>query len=161
MRRCQCPTRRQHGATIVEVAVAAVVLLMLILAIIDFGRMHFYRSRLQYAVSQAARFATLGQTIEDPENPGRQLTRDDAIAYLVRSLAQLPKLSEADITIRSTDALGRTSEGAGGPGDIVLVEARYTVDLLAPLLAPAFPGGVYQFTVRTRFRNEEFGPAQT
>jgi hypothetical protein len=144
------------GATTVEVALASVVVLMLILAIIDLGRLHFSRSRLQYAVTQATRFGSLGQTVADPSSPQKQLSRKDSIIYMVKSLSNLDNLAQSDVVITSISAGGKSAAGPGGPGDIVTVQATYRVPILAPYLSLAFKKRQFEFACATTFRNEEF-----
>jgi Flp pilus assembly protein TadG len=154
------PSTAKHahsrGATIVEFSLATVVILMLILAVIDLGRLHFFRSRLQYAVSQGTRFAIVGSTLPDPNKPGKQLSRSDSIIYMVKKLANFKDLKNGDVVIKSVNAAGKTSNGPGNPGDVVSVQATYRVLILAPYLSAAFPNGRFEFTCSTMYRNEEF-----
>jgi hypothetical protein len=143
------------GSVIVEVALATTVLMLLVLACMDFGRMHFSRSRLQYAVSQAARFATIGSTLPDPSRPGTNLSRGESIVTLLRDLSGLRDLASKDVVVTSVDESGRSVAGPGGPGDVVVVVASYRVPLVTPFLSDAF-GGSFRFTCRTTYRNEEF-----
>ena len=144
------------GAVLIEVALACIVMLMLVLGIVDFSRMHYSQSRLQYAVSQATRYATIGTALKDAN--GKAMTREASIVALIRSLSRLNNLKDSDIKITSYNAATKKSvNGPGGPGDVVTVEATYHVPLVAPYLAPAFKSGRYTFTCGTSFRNEEFG----
>lgn len=143
------------GTVAVEVALACLVVLMLILAILDFSRMHYSQSRLQYAVSQSTRFATIGNTLEDPSRPGQQMSRQASIVHLIRKLSMLADLQSSDIRITSLNSSGKNVDGPGGAGDVVTVQATYRVPLVTPFLSSAF-GGPYTFTCATSFRNEEF-----
>jgi len=148
--------RSDRGTVAMEVAIATVILLAFVLGIVDFGRMHFCRSRLQYAVSQATRFAVVGSALPNPADPRQKLSRTESIIHLIRSLSGLPNLKTKDVKISSLDSSGKAAEGAGGPGDVVTVRAVYHVPLVAPFLAAAFDNHEYQFQVATSFRNEEF-----
>ena len=139
-----------------EMALATTLFMMLVLAIFDFGRMHHMRSTLQHAVSQSTRFATTGNTVEDPDNPGLRLSRRDSIVHMIRKISGLTDLADEDIEISTVDASGNILSGPGGPGDVVLVRVTYGVDVITPGLATVFPGGRWEFTCTTRFRNEEF-----
>ena len=150
-------TNKERGTVVVETALASTVFFMLVVGILDFGRMQYYRSNLQHAVSQSTRFATLGSTLEDPNSPGNQLSREESIRYMIRKLANVPDLDPSDIKIGAIDSSGALVEGAGGPGDVVTVQATYRVVLVAPYLNLAFPKGQYRFTCTTSFRNEAFG----
>jgi hypothetical protein len=148
--------RSERGTVTIEVAFASVLLLALVLGIVDFARMHFCRSRLQYAVSQATRFAVIGNSLPNPGNPSQQLSRGDSIVHLIRNLSGLPNIQSSDVSISSINANGQSAAGPGGPGDVVTVLATYRVPLVAPYLASAFENNEYEFQCVTSFRNEEF-----
>ena len=148
--------KRKHGNVVVEAALALPVLLILILSIFDFARVHHTRTRLQDAVSQATRFAITGRQLSDPSNPGVMLTRKDSVLRVLRELSGIPDLDEDNVRISSVNNEGIESVGPGGPGDIVVVEVSYSVEVLTPLLSAAFPDKQYRFQCTSRFRNEEF-----
>ncbi len=150
------PKTQQKGSTVVEVALASVVLIVLIAGLIDFGRVGYTRSRLKYAVSQAARFATTGNTMDDPSNPGQKLSRHDSVITLIRSLSGLSDPARLTVSMQAVTPDGRTIPGAGGPGDVVTVRATYRLQLVAPYLTAMFPGGEFDISAATTFRNEEF-----
>jgi TadE-like protein len=149
---------RQKGAVIAEFAIGSVVFLMSTIAIFDFGRMYHYQSRLKFAVSQATRFATTGNTLEDPDHPGTQLSRADSIVAMIRQLSRFD-IPDGDIDVEATSSSGAVVAGAGGPGDIVTVTAHYQVRVIAPYLSVLFPDGEFHCSATTTFKNEEF-PAQ-
>ena len=53
----------ESGVAAVEFAIVAPVFLMLVMGIIDFGRIYFIKSSMQYVVEQAARHAMVNQSI--------------------------------------------------------------------------------------------------
>ncbi|TFH21363.1 MAG: pilus assembly protein [Myxococcales bacterium] len=146
----------QHGSAALETALAATVFFAMVIGIIDFGRVQYYRSNLQHAVSQSTRFAVIGTSLKDPDAPGSAMSREASIAYLVRKISGLDDIDASDITIGAVRTDGTEVVGAGAGGDVITVTATYRVPLIAPLINLAFPGGLYEFTVRTSFRNEEF-----
>lgn len=141
---------------LVEAALALPILVMLVLAVIDFARIHHTRSRVQNAVSQATRFAVTGNRLADADNPGLYLSREASIARLVRDISRIDEIDSGEIEILTVEPDGRTSPGAGGPGDVVLVRVSHDVEVLTPGLGRFFPAGRYHFTCTSRFRNEEF-----
>lgn len=147
---------RDRGNVIVETALALPILLILILAIFDYARIHHTRTRMQDAVSQATRFAITGRELADPSRPGMMLSRKDSVLRLLRDLSGIGDLTESDVKITSVAENGVISSGPGGPGDVVIVEVSYSVEVLTPLLSIAFPDKRYRFTCSSRFRNEEF-----
>jgi hypothetical protein len=148
--------KRERGAVTVETAFASVFLVLLLTAITDFANMHYTRSTLQHAVSQATRFAVTGNTVVDPNDSSKRLSREASILHLVRKISGLTSFDEGDIEIYVVGADGGLTPGPGGPGDVIMVRASYRVDIVTPGLATLFPNGEYSFTCSTRFRNEEF-----
>jgi len=148
--------KHERGNVVVEAALALPVLLILILSIFDYARIHHTRTRLQDAVSQATRFAITGRQLSDPRNPGVMLTRKDSMLRVLRELSGIADLDEGNVTITSVGTNGVESVGPGGPGDVVIVEVSYAVEVLTPILAVAFPDNQYRFRCTSRFRNEEF-----
>ena len=143
------------GIVSIEMAMSSVMFLAALLAVFDFGRMYFFHSRLTHAVSQATRFATAGNTLEDPLDPGTNLSRTESIALMIRELSGFSDLGDVDIDIVHIGPSGVTLVGAGGPGDVVTVTASYRLGIIAPYLAPIFEEGVFELSAATAFRNEE------
>jgi len=141
-------------------AVSSVLLLAALLAVFDFGRMFYYQSRLKYAVSQSTRFATTGNVLDDPNEPGSSLSRAQSIVVMIKQLSGFTGMADSDITIESLGASGAITPGAGGPGDVVSVTANYRIGLVAPYLSPLFDGGKWAFSATTTFRNEELPGGQ-
>jgi len=139
-----------------ETAIGAVLFMMITVGILDFGRVLYYRSNLKHAVSQSTRFSITGNTLEDPNSPGTQLTREASIIRRIRELSGI-EVQEAEVEIASIDSDGNFHLGAGGPGDVVTVRVSHTVKLLAPYMEMVLPDGLLTFTCTTSFRNEEFG----
>ena len=158
MRRFIDPRRssRQRGVVSIEMAISSVLFFATLLAVFDFGRMYFFQSRLKYAVSQATRFATTGNALEDPLNPGTPLSRAESIVVMIRELSGFGDLTDEDIDIIHLGAGGVMLPGAGGPGDVVTVTANYEIPMVAPYIGAIFPDGRFAFSAATTFRNEEF-----
>ena len=148
MRKCEL------GNVIVETALALPVLLLLVLSIFDYARIHHTRTRLQDAVSQATRFAITGRQLADPSHPGFMLSRKDSVLHLVRNLSGISDLTESDVRITSVGDDGVVSSGPGGPGDVVIVEVSYSVEVLTPVLSVYFPDKRYSFTCSSTSRSE-------
>ncbi len=149
-------SQRERGAVIVETALACVILMLVITAIFDFAHMHYARSSLQHAVSQATRYAITGSTVADPNDNTKKLSREASIKYLVEKISGITDFANEDIRIYVVQSNGSLVAGPGGPGEVVMVRASYRIDLITPGIAALFPEGEYAFTCSTRFRNEEF-----
>lgn len=145
----------QRGSVTLETAVGAVLFMMVTIGILDFGRVLYYRSNLKHAVSQSTRFAITGNSLEDPDSPGHNLSREASIIRRIRELSGIEVL-ETDVEIAAIDSAGHFHRGAGGPGDVVTVRVSHTVKLLAPYIDTVLPDGLLTFTSTTSFRNEEF-----
>jgi hypothetical protein len=141
-------------------AVSSLLFFAALLAVFDFGRMFYYQSRLKYAVSQSTRFATTGNVLDNPDDPGNSLSRADSIVAMIKQLSGFSGMTDSDITIVSFGSGGAVIPGAGGPGDVVSVTANYRIGLIAPYLTPLFHEGRWEFSATTTFRNEEFPDGQ-
>ena len=147
---------RQRGSESVEAAVGGVIFFVLLIGIMDLARLQYFRVTLRHAVSQGTRFATTGQTMDDPANPGTPLSRDASIQREIERLSVGITVPHDPIQITARDGAGNVVNGSGGPGDVVTVSITYHAAVLTPLLRNAFPGGVYTFTCSSSFKNEEF-----
>jgi Flp pilus assembly protein TadG len=137
----------------VEFAVVAPLFILLVFAVVDFGRTFFVQMTLQDAVRQAGRFAITGNQLPDPNNPGQYLTR---LASIIQVCEQAAANSGVNITNVQVISNG-VSGNAGNAGAPVTVEVTTSLPLMTPVIAKFFPGGQYQFTVSATFLNEPFG----
>ncbi len=139
-----------------EFAMVAPLYLLLIFAVMDFGRMFLVQMNLQQTVQETARFASTGNHLADPKSPGRNLSRVDSIV----AKAQQSALG-SDISNIKISSLKGGAGNAGGPGDTVTVALTSNLKLMTPMMAHFFPSGSYTFTSSATFKNEPFSPANT
>lgn len=151
--------RKDRGAVVVETALGSVLFFALLFGIFDFGHVFYCQSTLRYAVSQAARYGTTGNTLPDEDNPGTRMSREDSILTVIRDLTGFSDLDPSDVSVSAVTSGGALVAGAGGPGDLVTVRSEYGVSLISPYLSRIFSDGVYRFEVVTTFKNEEFPTA--
>ena len=85
MRRILRRLRDTSGTSIVEAAIITPLLLLLTLSIVDFGVLFYVYLALENGVSQATRFAVTGNLMDDPSNPGTNLSRGGQITLNVES----------------------------------------------------------------------------
>jgi hypothetical protein len=111
---------------------------------------------LQDAVQQAGRFASTGDHLSDPNNPGQNLSR---IASIIATAQQYAV--GADISNIQISSIGGGIGSAGGPGDTVTVSLTSNVALMTPMIGKYFPNGLYTFTSSVTFKNEPFSPTNT
>ncbi len=151
--------RAVRGQSLLEMALVLPMFLMLICAVVDFSHVFYVEMTLQNALREAGRFATTGNHLADPNNPGQNLSRVNSIIATAQQAASGLNVTSNSINISSV-AGGAGS--AGGPGDIVTISMSSSVPVLTPIMAQFFkPNGAYNFTVSVTFKNEPFPPGQT
>lgn len=127
--------KRQRGAVTIEQCFCIVFLLYSFLAVIDFSRASFAALAGQYAVSQAARWAAVGDTLPS-------MTREESIAAkfeeFARAVSLRPDLGQLEIC-PAVDP-GCSPHNAGNPDEIIyiaythptyLFSLSYTIELLS------------------------------
>jgi len=129
---------------------------LLAFAAIDFSWLLFNQMSMQDAVRSAARYATTGNHLPNPAQPGTNLSR---VASIDQILTQAAVGTHIDSIVISSVAGGVGS--AGGPGDTVTVKAVCDVPLLTTALGSFFSGNKFNFTVSATFNNEQFPAAMT
>jgi len=145
-----------RGQTMVEFILVAPLYFLLTFAVIDFGRMFFVQMNVQQAVQEAARYASTGQHLPNPNSPGQNLTRVASITAEVQQAAV-----GANVTNVQVSSLAGGAGSAGGPGDTVTVLVTTNLALMTPMVGKFFPNGVYTFISSATFRNEPFSPGNT
>lgn len=156
MGRTQLGWYRQRGQSLLEFALVAPLFLLLVCALLDFGRLFYVEMDLQNAVRQAGRYASTGNHLPDPNNPGNNLSRVQSIIQTATNNASGLNVS----SIQVSSLLGGPGN-AGGPGDTVTISMTDNLQLITPLIAHFFTSGIYTFTVSVSFKNEPFPPANT
>ena len=147
---------RMRGQTLLEFVLVAPLYFLLTFAVVDFGRMFFVQMALQQTVQAAARFASTGSHLSDPNNPGQNLSRINSIIAAAKQSAM-----GADISNIQISSIGGGVGSAGGPGDTVTVSLTSNLKLMTPMVAKFFSSGAYTFTSSATFKNEPFSPSNT
>jgi TadE-like protein len=146
------------GQTMAEFAIVAPIFFFLLFGVLDYGRAFFVQMNLQQAVQDAARFASTGSHLPDPNNPNQNLSRVQSIIATVQSEAVgVPGVDPQNLQISSVPG---GNNNAGGPGDIVTISLTTNLPLMTPMIGLLFPGGDYTFTSSATFKNEPFDPSQ-
>lgn len=150
-----CKSRKsgQQGASMVEFAIILPLLLLLLLAIIEFGALFWVKLTMQHAVREGARYAITGRVDLDPD-PDEHL-RPRAVAEKIK-LSSLGLYDSVVTGMTVTDPDGNELGGFGGPGETVVIKLQCSWPLLTPLVRPFFGEGTYNFTVSSAMRNENF-----
>jgi Flp pilus assembly protein TadG len=156
------PTTAQYraaptaGTSILEFAMVAPMVLLLLFAVFDFARLFYVEMNLQNAVREAGRFGITGNHLSDPNHPGQTLSRVNSIIQVAQQAAI--GLDVSNIQISSASG-GKGS--AGGPGDTLIISLTTNLKLMTPIVAQFFTNGSYTFTVGVTVKNEPFPPGNT
>ncbi len=147
--------KNQRGSVIVETALVVVAFMFLLGAVLDLSNYLHVRSKIQHAVSQAARYAITGNQLDDPDNSGSLLSREASIAFILERYTDI-SFEPSDIDLYVVNADGSTSSGLGFGGDIILVRVRHEMTLITPGLSKLFDDGVAKIRCSTRLQSEQF-----
>lgn len=149
--------RRQSGATIVEMAIVAPVVLLVLLSLLELSLMFFSTLTMQYAVREGGRYAITGQNNLDPAAANQQ--RSFAVIQKIKnnSMGFYDKLGTT-ISVNGVKYTPTTYGNAmfGSAGDIIVLRLDCDWKVTTPLLAAFFTDGKYHFAVATVMRNEFF-----
>jgi Flp pilus assembly protein TadG len=152
----------ESGQAIVEMAMGASFVLLMIMAIIDFGYMTYAKVTLQNAVRAAGRYAITGQCVGGAGTC--TMTRYNSVVKNLQD-ASLGFLNTSNtgsyVTISCTNQGGGCPNGAGGPGDIVSIAVSYPYPFITPVISPFFPSRMYTIKVSAAYTNEAFPPSQS
>ena len=160
MRRILRRLRDTSGTSIVEAAIITPLLLLLTLSIVDFGVLFYVYLALENGVSQATRFAVTGNLMDDPSNPGTNLSRDDSIKLAMRQATPTLTIPDSAFTFSSMDPGGAGwSAGSGGPNQLAKVSVNYSWTFINPMLWAFFTGGQITLNVESAMKNEGAPPS--
>jgi Flp pilus assembly protein TadG len=108
-------TRRVSGLgsanaqTMVEFILVLPLFLFLIFAVFDYGRLFLTQMNVEHAIQDAGRFASTGNHLADPKNPGQNLSRVNSIILAAQRAAFDAKITNVQIS-----SLNGGSGSAGG-----------------------------------------------
>ena len=135
----------RRGQALLEFALAASVLMLLLVGITEFSRHYYVRLSARHAVAEAARFAITGQTLPDPDT-GLPMTRAESIVAVInRTAGTLPLVTEGIVL---------NPPNGGGPGEVVQIRATYRFFFIDSPLIRSFAPLSVAFTVATTVKNE-------
>ncbi|MBT8396396.1 MAG: pilus assembly protein [Gemmatimonadetes bacterium] len=143
LRRFRSSTR---GQGLLEFAIAFPLVLFVFLGVFEFGRYFYTRLTLQHSVAEAARFAVTGNVL--PDTLGNPMSRANSIIDVINRNAHNMDLDVDRVTVDPIDA--------GGPGDVVTINAEFTFNFVVPGYRHLFPDGQLGFEVSTAMKNEPF-----
>jgi hypothetical protein len=143
--------RRQRGGTLVEFALVAPLVILLIMAALELAIVFWVNLTLQHAVREGARYAVTGQ--------GGALREQLAVQRIVEQSMGLYQRVQPVLSINRADVPADPAHiapgmlGAGGTLLVLQIDGAWPV--ASPLLQP-WLGTVYRFRVAATMRNEAF-----
>ena len=148
--------RDASGATMIEAAIITPLLLLLTFSIIDFGALFYVDLALENGVSQASRYSITGNLMDDPNNPGTPLSREDSIMLAMRQATPNLTINDSAFTFSHMAPNGSawTAGASGAPGELTKVTVDYDWDIMTPVMRPFFPNGLIHFTVDSAMKDE-------
>src|SRR5208282_3992141 len=159
--------RLTKGQSFVEFAMVSSLFLLLIFAVMDYGRLMVAQMNVQQPVDDGARYASTGQEMNGTGS------RISSIIQTVQNEISVPGVSASNLQICSVPPgsttsscynpsnAGGTAGAAGGPQYTVTLTLTTTLPLMTPLIGQFFPAAGYTFTSSATFMNEPFNPSAT
>lgn len=144
------PNKRERGQALTEMALTLPILLLVILGIMDFGRMVFLYSQIANAAREGARYGSVVGVFDSGAGEVEQVRDCAAIRAAVREMYGLPvTITDEQIDITYDDgnsSLGLTCNGTYGPtldqipqGSRILVEVESTFEFITPVISAFVP----------------------
>ena len=145
------PVWRQRGGTLVEFALVAPLVILLIMAALELAILFWVNLTLQHAVREGACYAVTGQ--------GGALREQLAVQRIVDQSMGLYQRVHPVLSINRVDAPTEPAQIApgmlGAGGALLLLQIDGAWPVASPLLQP-WLGAVYRFRVAATMRNEAF-----
>ncbi len=118
--------KEELGQALVESAIVFVVLLLILLALVDFGRAYFTFLALQNAAAEGATFGMFHPTWETHTSSAPDSNNPENIEYRVRHESDYGLVDWSTITV-TVDSLFPT------PGNQITVTVAYDFELITPV----------------------------
>ena len=150
-----------RGVATVEFAFTAMVLLLLIMAIVDFSYIFFVNLTMQHAVRDGARYAATGQSNLDLDPQGTAQDRCDAAVARIKvaSMGFFDKAG-AVVVFKTVSNEGIITpvpaNSCAAAGQIIVITLNCELPLITPLIQSFFPDGTYTFSASSTMKNEAF-----
>jgi Flp pilus assembly pilin Flp len=154
----QSLAKDQRGATIIEFALVAPILFLMVFAVIEFSLVMYSTSVVENATAAASRYGITGN------NYDASMTRDEYIRASIDKLSMgLVKPDDIKITTEKFgDFQGVNSSGSGSKADYgsgnetVLYHVGYDWKIATPMIAQFFDGGIFPIRATALVKNEKF-----
>jgi len=157
MTRIRKQTRsRERGASAVEFAIVAPVVIFLLIAIVDLCTLFWVNLTMQYAVREGARYAVTGRSDLDPAPTNDKRYRAVIEAIRENSMGLFDQVAPRINNVNYGDPTAYNDAMFGKPGEIFVLRIDCAWPLMTPVLRPFFANGKYHFSVAATMRNEAF-----
>jgi Flp pilus assembly protein TadG len=147
-----------RGTSAVEFSLVLPLLLMMLLGMIEFARMFYFRQVIVHAVREAGRFGQVGLTNFNSMSYGSVQAAVTQVLY-TKSAGLLPS---AKATVKFTNSRD-TNNSIGMANDLFTIRVDYNYDFISPLgpLVKAMYGGAgvtnkYKLTCQSSFKAEKW-----
>lgn len=152
---------KMMGAATVEFAMALMLLLVFIMAIVDFSYLFFVNLTMQHAVRDGARYAATGQSNLDLDPQGTAQDRCDATVVRIKtaSMGFFDKAGAVVVfkTVNNDGSITPVpANSCAAAGQIIVITLNCELPLLTPLIQAFFPNGKYKFSASSTMKNEAF-----
>lgn len=151
MRRSGWRARRERGGTLVEFALVAPLMILLIMAALELAIVFWVNLTLQHAVREGARYAVTGQGGALREQLAVQRIVDQSMG-LYQRVQPVLSINRASV---AADLAPLPPGKLGAGGEMLLLQIDGAWPVASPLLQP-WLGTVYRFHVAATMRNEAF-----
>ena len=112
-------SKNQRGSTMLEFAFSIPVFLLLLIGLIDLGRVSYTAVAMQFALNKAGRFISVGQLMTDPNDPTVTLNRLQSLQTKISEIGSTYGVSfeTGDMRfclVNNPDCTTDTIAGSGG-----------------------------------------------
>jgi hypothetical protein len=132
-------TNKKVGQSIVEFALVAPIVLLLIFGIIDIARLIQAQVSVDNAAREGLRFAITGQQERDPSDTFWITRTVSIVNHAKAGLTGLPMSNTNDPTVAGFNEVRINPPDAGGSGQIVEITVYYDIEMLTPLVNVVLP----------------------
>lgn len=155
--------KKRDGQTTIEFALAALLLLGLLFVILDVAMLFFVNLTMQHAVREGTRYAVTGRNdgFADWRTALTAKIREQSMGLYDKNLnvpkePQIKIIDQSSVTFPNYTGGSLFTGDSGVPQQTLVVSLTYKWRVITPFLKPAFPGGIYTFTVKSTMKTEPF-----
>lgn len=148
--------RKERGASVVEFAIVAPAVFLLLIGIVEICVLFWVNLTMQYAVREGARYAVTGRADLDPHPTNDKRHRAVIQAIRENSMGLFDRVDPKINNVSYDNPAGYKAGMFGKSGGVFVLRIDCAWPLMTPVLQPFFNDGKYRFSVATTMRNEAF-----